>query len=317
MENNKLDFKKYAFDLDGTLVDGKGELNKGVVNFFYNLLTRVNNPKITICSGNNKKSIEKAVEKINNGLKLRNLSGQRLLRPEMVTFGGAQIIEPDGNFVKSQSITPSQFRKVNEIINIIDKNAIIFGNSQKGLVYKEPKPISKKNAMIKILKTIAPFVGLGKYTFTKLDDKSFSDMIKNGEIYSLEILEPDSYTRKVIYSNLADCFRDLNFTYGTTIQAGNGSKKEAAFRDVKEEDVCYVGDGNNDIPVMRSAGLSFALGKKLKVLKSATYAVEDFDNISDVVFKGMNYTLLSELKIREIQDKVIKKYKKEEQSLSK
>ena len=66
-ENIKKFPSHYTFDLDGTLIDSKGELKDGVVQMFDEILANVKDPVFTIASGARINQIEEAMSKINKG----------------------------------------------------------------------------------------------------------------------------------------------------------------------------------------------------------------------------------------------------------
>ena len=68
-ENIKKFPTHYTFDLDGTLIDGKGELKDGVVEMFDEILANVKEPVFTIASGARINQVEAAMNKINARLK--------------------------------------------------------------------------------------------------------------------------------------------------------------------------------------------------------------------------------------------------------
>ena len=300
--------KKFAFDLDGTLVNGNGEVCKGVTYFFFSLLSNIKNPNITICTGNNKGATDEIVDAINRKLKENyDISDENLLKPEIITFGGAQIFDKDGNLIKSSPLTKDNFLQIEKIVRAIDKKAILFANTESGLIYRQPKLISTKNIIVNLIKSLTPVIGLGKHKISQVSQEEFMSKLDKGEIFSLEILSVNSKLKKEIFNNLNNIIKDLDFSRGATIEVCNGKKVKAISHNTQLENIMFVGDGYNDISCLKGCGISFALGKKLEVLNSAKYAVDDFTDIYKAIFCNEDLTEFSKTKIKKIENAKILK----------
>lgn len=302
-----MDFNKFAFDLDGTLVDDHFKLRKGVDKLFHNILTTTEDAEILICTGTSLKKALTAVEMIEKSL-AQNYGYDKKLDITYALYAGA-LIYKNGEYLESHNVTLEQFEEIKEISKSIDQNTVIFVSTGQGMFYEKPKPISKDNAKMKAIKLLQASKGQGGFDLYPKSAKEIEDYLRKGSVYSLEVLSLSSTKKKQILNALRENINDLTFSQGTTIQVSESSKLKAITKyiDKNPKNVFYVGDGFNDIEPLKECGLTFALGEKLEVLKAGKYAVQEITDINDIVFEGKNFEEISEKLIAEAEKKDRKK----------
>lgn len=281
---------KFAFDLDGTLVDKKGKLVNGVVELFNNTIKQNMYPKFLICTGNDVGAVKETVNEINNELKTKY--NQEPIKFAISACAGAVIIDEDGKQIRETSLSYDDFNNIFEKTKSIDPKAIVLFRDDKNLYYTAPKSLSKENLKILTLKIITKLKPIGDFKVVALDASKRDALLKANKIRSLEILTLSSEKNKIITGALSKEFKDLTVSPGFTIQVSDGSKLDSireVFGDNLEE-VMYMGDGYNDIIPMKSCKISFAVGKKSKVLQSATIALQEFGDVNKVLFEQVDYS---------------------------
>ena len=158
-----MDFNKFAFDLDGTLVDGHFKLKKGVDKLFYNILTnsKDSTPQILICTGTSLKKALTAVEMIEKELS-KNFDYHKKLDITYALYAGS-LIYRNGEYLESHNVGFEQFEKIKEISKSIDENTVIFVSTGQGMFYEKPKTISKDNAKMQAIKLLQASKGQGGF----------------------------------------------------------------------------------------------------------------------------------------------------------
>lgn len=305
MENfDKEHIKKFSFDLDGTLINCKGELNLGVPEFFYEILTTIKNPKICISTANNKQYAQNVVNSINEKLiNELSLNKDKILNPEFVTFNGAQIFTSDGELIKSDPISKSQYENIENIASFIDKNALLLAKTDIGLIYKNPGFSVRKSIIINAIKCFAPHINLEKTNIFKLSEDKFNQALNDSKVFAIEILSLNHNLKNQIFKILSGNVQDLSVSYDGTIALNKGSKLQSISHDTNLDNIIHMGDGYEDIPLLKSCGLSYAFGDKVDVLKSAKFAVDNFYDIRDSFFGRIDYSQASQEKIDKLSRK--------------
>lgn len=316
-------YSNYAFDLDGTLIDGKGNLKDGVLELFKNIITKVDNPKVAICTGNSVQVALNALDKIKDGLKEKYNLGFNGVRVAVSGFGGGVVID-DGNVINNKGIMATKFHEIRELVNIIDKDAYIFLNTKNGVYFVCDKPSFKLQLMEQLLKLrekISPKLDIQLH---EIDKYEYYKLIENKKVRSLGILSLNKGMNNAIFKLLSKDLKNLTVCRDDRhIEIFNGSKTES-LRMVFGNDlsnVVYIGDGLNDMKAMRSCGLSFALGNNVQVLGCADYPIESLKDANNIVFDSLFNDKEEQIKsdkvrsqkiLRDAQDANLKKLEKKE-----
>lgn len=300
----KTKYNKFAFDFDGTLVDANLQPKDGVVDMFYDILTKVENPKILICTGSGLKEVAIFLNKLFAKLEEKQLNEDEaeflaFEKPniDIACFGGAFIIKNNGKgeIVWNKKISVEQYNQVRQIINSFDKSSLIILQTMEGLFYNEPKKVKNK-IKVAVLKSIKSLIGYSGINVTSLNSEQYNKKVKDSEVYSLNIITSEIEDNGKLMQKMQEANVGADLSINTSIQIRNGSKLNAikrAFNIENGEGLVYVGDGLNDILAMKFASLSLAVGNNVKVLTTANYALESIADASDIMFTEADYSKIS------------------------
>ena len=277
-ENIKKFPSHYTFDLDGTLIEDGGELKEGVVEMFDEILANVKDPVFTIASGARINQIQETMNKINSQLK----NGK--IRYNVVANSGSLISTTTGKM----QINPLSGRDCSTICNVvktINPNSIVVFRTMLYDYMEYPETTTQK-ALHSLFLSVAPKFGI------EAEEIPYKDIVKiarSEEVMNVLVLCLDPKDKRKIYNALQSQFGvgDISVTDGTVIDISTYGKKLALVKRFGLETVkrmVYVGDGKNDIEMLESARHSYGVGKKLKVVSRASYAVSHYKQITDNLF---------------------------------
>ena len=281
--------KILAFDIDGTLVDIKTNVQPGVKNLF--LDKRVNNTQILFITGNTITTI-KRVRK--NLLKLNpNLN---CIHSYSASLGGAIVYNENDKIVREKFLCR---KKLRQILDIVVEN-----DPESFFLYMH-KDIQTFNHIVS--KEINDFI-ISNYDKVNLDSSEFRF---NHEDYQ-QILPklPRIYSVNIFGKNNAQTYEKIlplakEFGYFiyyaksfNLIQISACSKLSALrfiAKKLKEENkfsgkvasMVYFGDGGNDMECLKTCHFSVARGKNLNenVVNSAKVYAEDVTPYLDKIFE--------------------------------
>lgn len=308
-------YNKFAFDLDGTLMDSNGEIINGVVDLFYDILTKVDNPQILICTSNTYRGVLGFLTKLNTELEKKfekdnDLDYFEYSAPNIAIscYGGSFVVlnNGKGKVIHNQKVTPKQYDRVKNIVEKADKKSIILLNCETGFYYAEPKLLSTDKVRYGVLNALKSVLGFKKFTFNAVKYDDFISKINNNEVYAIDVYCGNSQAKFALKKELDKYSSEYDCSVDSSVQIKNGSKLQSikdVFNITSGEGVVYIGNGYNDIDAMKFAELSLAVGSKVGVLKSATYALEELADASNVIFTTVDY--------KDISNKVIAKAEKE------
>lgn len=322
----KKTYDKFVFDMDGTLIDDNLAIKDGVVDLFYDIMTKVENPKILICTGNGLREVINFLTKLNPELENKfkfeqneNLINEYKSKIDIACFGGAYVIRNcgKGEIVWNKKISKSQYEKVIKILNANGEKFFMALQTMDGIFYLKPKMIAEK-VIINVLKLVKSFIGYKNVNICGLNKNEYIQKIENGEVYSLNVLMKDFKDKGKLEKQMQEAISGIDCSVNTSIQIRNGDKLVAiknAFGISNGDGLVYIGDGLNDIKAMKFANLSLALGENVKVLKSSNLALESIEDASKVIFTDVDYKNIS-LKVieRAMEKEKGKRVKKSKES---
>ena len=290
-ENIKKFPTHYTFDLDGTLIDGKGELKDGVVEMFDEILANVKEPVFTIASGARINQVETAMNKINARLK----NGQA--RYNVVANSGS-IIRTTSGKMTINALTGRDCSAACNVVSTISPNSIIIYRTMLYDYVEYPKNSTQK-ALHTILLNVGEKFGIEAQ---EVDEKDIVKLARGNEVMNILVICLNPKEKKQIFEALQNRFGigEISISDGTAIDISTYGKKLALVKRFGAETVkkmVYVGDGNNDIEMLSSARHSFGVGKKLKVVSEAVYAITNYKQITDNLFHGKDLTEESKARI--------------------
>ena len=280
-------YKLIAIDLDGTLLNSKGEV-----------------------SIKNKKAIQKALNKyvevvLTSGrpiMSVKNLANEIGANNYMICGNGAITYD-----IQNEKIIYDRFiekEKVLQIIKICEENSIFYTVYTKDeiltqklnydiLFYNQEnanKEESKKTN-IKIVKNMEEYIRKNKsQKYLKVnicdDNKAvFENIIRKlREISNIDVLDVGHLSRKTIKNGNEQYNMEYYYTEITNTNVDKWEALENLINKlgIKKEEVIAIGDNVNDIQMLRNAGLGAVMGNAAPYIKENADIIAN-DNDSDGV----------------------------------
>ena len=283
----------FVFDMDGTLIDHEQKLKEGVVEMFQTIADNSPNATFTIASGARFNQILKTVNNINAGLKDRQINFN------IISNTGAIIYQNDK--IEKNHLDSSLIEQIFNIIKKYDENFIVlFRGTEEDYYLKQENPEFDK--IVKKHANIAKNFGIIAIEKTL---NELSTLIKNQDVLSLEIV-PSKNKNKVFEAIYEFCVNNnlnsSNAPFAIEIsKLGKINAMAKIFNKKNEQgeivadfdNVVYMGDGANDVEAFKVVGISFGIGDDLEVVKHATFAIENYKQVTDFLFKPTTIDLYS------------------------
>ena len=285
MENLKSNTQPsiYVFDIEGTLLDGHGEIRPGTIEMF-TAIKQKTDKKVLFESGMNEKEVLSIIAKINE-----KLPEDCKLTPCIASCCGSRIINEKGEPIFQDIISYDDIQAINRILLKYDpSSAIVYRTKSENLICKIEdlytkfgKKLSveeqdKLDNIYQILYTTHNVPLLCK----EISNDELEKMLNNGEIYSLEIAGINLNNDPVLNAKIAkEIYKatKLEYSLSVTMQIARQNKYSALVNFVGMKDAktaCYMGDGANDIPCLKKCGHSVsAFAKMRNVVQASKYAI--------------------------------------------
>lgn len=259
-------YKMVVFDLDGTLLDNKKEINDYTAEIIEKIYNR--GIIIIIATGRNYYEAKLLTEKLrinkiimaNNGCIVRNTLTEEVIYEKYLDYNTFIKIYDEG---KKQSLHP--IIHVNEYYNnydIVIEHDIANDNY---LGY-----MKNKNKRYKII---------------DFKNHIFNNILSVCYLGDYEKLEKFENEMKCKYGSLfnSTCARNLNIRALLEYMNKNGCKwksiKEyAQSKGIKPEEIVTIGDDNNDIEMIINSGLGIAMKNGTHKIKEAADIISQYDN---------------------------------------
>ncbi len=289
-------YKLITIDLDGTLLNRYGE----VTEYTKNVIKRTTDKGVLVvlASGRISESVLTIAKEI--GANKYYISGNGSVLYDMQKD---QIIYE--NYLNKE--------KVLEIIELCDKNSIYYNIYTENAVlakslnynvafynYENTKKSSDKKTDINIVEDMYSYIknsNINKFLKITICDESkivFSSIIKKiKNIEDIDVLEVSHMSQKKIKTGTKEV--EVGYFY-TEVSSKNVDKwfaieKVMQIENIKKEEVMALGDNNNDIIMIKNAGLGVAMGHSNdEVKKVADYITEN--NNEDGVAKAIEKYVL-------------------------
>ena len=289
-------YKLITIDLDGTLLNKYGEVTEYTKNVIKK--TTDKGVLVVLASGRISESVLMIAKEI--GANKYYISGNGSVLYDMQKD---QIIYE--NYLNKE--------KVLEIIELCDKNSIYYNIYTENAVlakslnynvafynYENTKKSSDKKTDINIVEDMYSYIknsNINKFLKITICDESkivFSSIIKKiKNIEDIDVLEVSHMSQKKIKTGTKEV--EVGYFY-TEVSSKNVDKwfaieKVMQIENIKKEEVMALGDNNNDIIMIKNAGLGVAMGHSNdEVKKVADYITEN--NNEDGVAKAIEKYVL-------------------------
>lgn len=281
--------KILAFDIDGTLVDVKTNVQPGVKNLF--LDKRVNNTQILFITGNTITTINRVR---NNLLKLNpNLN---CINSYSATLGGAIVYNGKNEIVRERFLCRKKLRRILDVVVENDPESFFLYMHKNVQTFNHIVSKEIENMIIE------------NYDKINLDSTEFRFNYENYQevlpklprIYSINIF---SKNNEETYKQLLPLIKEFGyFMYYSkrfNLLQISACSKLSALRFIskklseenqsscKVSNMVYFGDGGNDIQCLKACNFSIARGENLQeeVVKSAKVYAEDITPFLDKIFE--------------------------------
>ena len=289
-------YKLITIDLDGTLLNKYGEVTEYTKNVIKK--TTDKGVLVVLASGRISESVLMIAKEI--GANKYYISGNGSVLYDMQKD---EIIYE--NYLNKE--------KVLEIIELCDKNSIYYNIYTENAVlakslnynvafynYENTKKSSDKKTDINIVEDMYSYIknsNINKFLKITICDESkivFSSIIKKiKNIEDIDVLEVSHMSQKKIKTGTKEV--EVGYFY-TEVSSKNVDKwyaieKVMQIENIKKEEVMALGDNNNDIVMIKNAGLGVAMGhSNNEVKKVADYITEN--NNEDGVAKAIEKYVL-------------------------
>lgn len=289
-------YKLITIDLDGTLLNKYGEVTEYTKNVIKK--TTEKGVLVVLASGRISESVLTIAKEI--GANKYYISGNGSVLYDMQKD---EIIYE--NYLNKE--------KVLEIIELCDKNSIYYNIYTENAVlakslnynvafynYENTKKSSDKKTDINIVDDMYNYIknsNINKFLKITICDESkivFSSIIKKiKNIEDIDVLEVSHMSQKKIKTGTKEV--EVGYFY-TEVSSENVDKwyaieKVMQIENIKQEEVMALGDNNNDIVMIKNAGLGVAMGhSNNEVKKVADYITEN--NNEDGVAKAIEKYVL-------------------------
>lgn len=289
-------YKLITIDLDGTLLNRYGE----VTEYTKNIIKKTTNKGVLVvlASGRISESVLTIAKEI--GADKYYISGN-----------GSVLYDMQKNEILYENYLTKE--KVLEIIELCDKNSIYYNIYTENAVlakslnynvafynYENTKKSSEKKTDINIVEDMYSYVkksNLNKFLKITICDESkivFSSILRKiKNISDIDVLEVSHMSQKKIKTGTKEV--EVGYFY-TEVSSKNVDKwyaieKVMELENIKKEEVMAIGDNNNDIVMIKNAGLGVAMGhSNEQVKKVADYIT--VNNNEDGVAKAIERYVL-------------------------
>lgn len=259
---NDMKYKLLALDMDGTLLNSESRLEKENVEAIKKCLDK--GVKVVLASGREFNAIKKYIDRL-------NITG------ELATINGAVIVKAENKqIIKMHTVDKNMYKEIISKLREENINYIVFDQENSYVDKENPEfdYLREKNICVCLnikdcmeIEHVTKIVGV---CFTEEEKNKFNRII---EPYNIPVMQTGPY-----YFELGN--EDISKKYAI--------EYIAKINNIKKEEVIAVGDSENDIEMIKYAGLGVAMGNAYdNVKKVSDYVTDTNDNhgVSKVIEK--------------------------------
>lgn len=259
-------YEMMVLDLDGTLLNSDSRLEANTKLVLQNCMKK--GKKIVLCSSRSYEEMSVIVNELYEGCEQQYCIG----------FGGALGYTRHGKcVVRSDSIEASAAKKIIQLAE--DGGIHIHGYDENVLYYYQ------ETEALKIFLNFAKVTHIHrrKITYEEFIHKTFMKLMCLGEMKKLEEYDREvSLVAGTSFSNPAGQQGYLDILQ-SGISKGSGVEQLCHYLRIPVEQCICVGDGDNDIPMLRKAGLGIAMKNGTEGAKAAADYVLPYSNDENAI----------------------------------
>lgn len=284
-----------AFDIEGTLLDKTGKLDKDVIDIFKkadkDLTTFI------LLTGGNERVAQGALQQINEAI------GGKEIKAWIGANGGGLIIDPNGNKVLDVHFPASVVDDVIKTSYKIDQNAVLIYATEKGNFVEKPRSVAN-TILLHFFKKHDEKKGVASIKLKELAHLpkwgTASDLIvKLGFIQEIFVYASNESKQKIC-EHLQKQYAGRYAVFDEKIISISANTKLQALYQIcamdknapqNVADVVYFGDGLNDLACLRHCKVSVARGEQAHdvVKQSAKYQLSNLSQFADELY-GLSAT---------------------------
>ncbi len=292
-----------AFDVEGTLLDKKGNLDPDVVDIFNKAEKSKTN--FVFLTGNNYRVAQCVLARINE------ISEGYRVESWVAANGGSTIYAPNGLLVReySKTLPTEKLQSIIDTARAIDPKCIfMYSNVEENYIEKQNKKDLYNYTMLEAFKRNDKKKGdisldLKEIEGVKSGRKLDEILAEIGEINQFFISSLNKDKQAQIYNALNEKFEGEYSVYldGKYIAIPAQNKLQALQKIVELDhfrsrpvlptdyrEIVYFGDGVNDVECLKNCNVSVARGKYADELakKSSTFKITNLTNFADSLYNG-------------------------------
>ncbi|WP_338983696.1 HAD family hydrolase [Spiroplasma endosymbiont of Othius punctulatus] len=265
--------KMIGFDLDGTLLNSKGEVSRDAIEAIR--LARKYNVKIVINTGRSVSRVEEIARSI-DGFKYDDF---------IVTLNGAKVFKFRNDILteeKSKPFTEEQIKEIFKKVNELKLTVFAYGvNGKKSFS-------NKKASLVTIVMSKYNKLPVEKYDGSTLPTELFSKMIIKGSTANMVIFKKFLNKKEYVSSSASYPKTNPKILEVTApgVDKAHALRIIAKEYEISPKEVAYFGDGENDISALKWAGHSYAMSNAPDQIKEvAKFRASSDDGIASEILK--------------------------------
>lgn len=252
-------YKLIAVDMDGTLLNDNGVITPKTVDAIKEAVMR--GVIFTVSTGRPIQGVDKYNSYLN-------------LKAPIITYNGAMIVKSDTKEVLfSKTLLYSDALKILKLGMDMELTMCVWANNMLYCnVHNERVDDYKKLSDVEPI-AIDNYEALAKLGITKIlwyDDANVISKIQ-------EILKTASF-KKVTYCTSKPTFLEF---FHSEVSKAEAMKRIGEIYNIEREEMIAIGDGNNDLPMIRYAGLGVAMSNAPEGVKQQSDYVTEHSNNCD------------------------------------